>query len=884
MAEPTADLADPADPAALADTDAGAPLAPATRPARPPRAFEVVVVALLALALLLPGIWRYSLVDPWETHYGEVARRMKQDHDWVHLNWQNEGFRSKPVLTFWLMAATYTALGIADDGGYSGEMVSSDKVMLAVRLPFVLLGVMGLTVLWWGLARLVNRRVAWLGFLVLGTCPFYFLVARQGITDMILVSLLIAGLIMFLLAAEDGAEPARPLGRVPLGPGLGHLVEALFPDHVGVGAPRRLGPITLWRRRWIAWDVRWPLAIIIGGFLVVQAWYYLVYFQVQKFPTIRGGLPQPGWFLFGGMSLAVLYIFTPRVFVYVRALFIWPFVGSWSRAVRLGEPGLPSYLLGLIMLGWYPSWPEAHARARQVSDLKPLRARRGAVYALWFWALIGISVIGKGLPGFGIAGVVCALVILFQNRWRQLVDGVFEVQRGIVMTLVTVLPWHIAMWERDGRKFISEWIYFHNLNRAGVGVPGDRGTFDYVLGQAGYGMFLWAALVPLALAAAALVKPVHGRAGRTRFLVAVWAIVATALFSMSQTKFHHYILPAVPAFAILIAFWLDDLLAGRIRPSLVYGGFAAAMVLLLARDLMFEPDRWIEMFTYRHDRPWPSMPPWSIDPSDAFLVMGLCGAAAMVLLGTRLRRFAVASLAVTAIGSALWSMHVYMPIAGTHWGMREAVRTYYEQRQIYGEKVVYYVPHDFRDDWLRLRTHWDFDTFIPLDYQDGQPMAVTVEVQGGSHDLKLTVHGTSREVGPHTIRIQFDPIDLAQAWRTAEASGSDTRRGRRPTRVVDADRLIAWQLYWRGENFWSGDEIWGVLPEMQTALKETDNVAVKRYLADRAIAPEGRRYFIVTEAGRTGSISSIVPTDTARQTIKVLDTTSNKFSLAVFQL
>src|SRR5688572_15626513 len=64
----------------------------------PPRrrlGFELVIVTVLALAMLLPGVWRYSLVDPWETHYAEVSRRMLADHDWVHTDWQHEGFRSK---------------------------------------------------------------------------------------------------------------------------------------------------------------------------------------------------------------------------------------------------------------------------------------------------------------------------------------------------------------------------------------------------------------------------------------------------------------------------------------------------------------------------------------------------------------------------------------------------------------------------------------------------------------------------------------------------------------------------------------------------------------------------------------------------------------------
>jgi hypothetical protein len=37
-------------------------------PRRRSLALEISVVALLALAVLIPGINRYSLVDPWETH------------------------------------------------------------------------------------------------------------------------------------------------------------------------------------------------------------------------------------------------------------------------------------------------------------------------------------------------------------------------------------------------------------------------------------------------------------------------------------------------------------------------------------------------------------------------------------------------------------------------------------------------------------------------------------------------------------------------------------------------------------------------------------------------------------------------------------------------
>src|SRR5688500_15931325 len=149
---------------------------PAAAPPRPVIGLELALVFLLSLAALLPGVWSYALVDPWETHYAEVARRMLQDDDLVQTKWSSEGFRSKPVLTFWLMAGSMSALGVGDDGGYSGEMVSSPMVMLAIRLPFVLFGVLGLCACWWMLARMVSRRAAWLGLLVLGTTPFYLFV------------------------------------------------------------------------------------------------------------------------------------------------------------------------------------------------------------------------------------------------------------------------------------------------------------------------------------------------------------------------------------------------------------------------------------------------------------------------------------------------------------------------------------------------------------------------------------------------------------------------------------------------------------------------------------------------------------------------------------
>jgi hypothetical protein len=71
---------------------------------------------------------------------------------------------------------------------------------------------------------------------------------------------------------------------------------------------------------------------------------------------------------------------------------------------------------------------------------------------------------------------------------------------------------------------------------------------------------------------------------------------------------------------------------------------------------------------------------------------------------------------------------------------------------------------------------------------------------------------------------------------------------------------------------------------MKTAFTKTDNVEFLKYLNDRTRTPLGRRYFLITEAGRATSVRTMLPTQRAKDTFEVLDTTSNKFTLVSFYL
>src|SRR3954452_2035238 len=153
--------------------------------------------ALLLFACLLyfPFAGNYGMWDPWETHYSEVARQMRARGDYVSLWWpgspqdRNE-FWSKPVLTFWLMAIGFAVAGLGGhppsipgdfaNAPFDGEMAVGWTAEWAVRIPFILCGIVCVWAVWELVRRLAGRRAAVWSVLVLATSSQFFYISRQA--------------------------------------------------------------------------------------------------------------------------------------------------------------------------------------------------------------------------------------------------------------------------------------------------------------------------------------------------------------------------------------------------------------------------------------------------------------------------------------------------------------------------------------------------------------------------------------------------------------------------------------------------------------------------------------------------------------------------------
>jgi hypothetical protein len=498
----------------------------------------------------------------------------------------------------------------------------------------------------------------------------------------------------------------------------------------------------------------------------------------------------------------------------------------------------------------------------------------------WAYLLVAVSVLAKGPPGAAVVIVVCGLVVVITRSWSFVLRA--SLPQGIAIMALVGAPWHVAMVLKDGRPWVSEYFGHHWFKRASAGVHGERGTFDFYVQQIGIGAWPWVALYPAGIAAALRRGGKALRHDRVRLAVALWAFGGFAFFSMVETKFHHYILPAVPAFGLLVAFWIDDLLErrpGRQGLLLLVG---VAIVLFVVSDLVGEQKQLIELFVYRYDRPWPSGPPWNVDLGGillGFAAVFSAGLAAMLV--PRIRKPALAGFAAAALVYTFWATNGYMSAAAPHWGQRHLHETYYRQRAIHGLDILYYGLRDLADEWGGDGpTRLEVRSVLPDGFGAGQPATVHIEVP--PQDLAFNLAGTVAALGDNRFWIDVSAAEKAKLANEVGRGRTMPRPAKRPWRQVNADRLIAWQLNWRDENFWTAGEIWGRTQDTQTVFVNTDNKQFLEYVNDPS--RRGRRFFLITEAGRADGLRNVLPTPTAKQTVQKVDTTSNKFTLLSFTL
>ncbi|MCA9549004.1 MAG: hypothetical protein KC933_03145 [Myxococcales bacterium] len=325
-------------------------------------------------------------------------------------------------------------------------------------------------------------------------------------------------------------------------------------------------------------------------------------------------------------------------------------------------------------------------------------------YLTGFYVLMALSTLSKGLAPLVLVGPMVVLYMLVTQDWRVLLRS--RVIFGWALYLLVGSPWYLTLSlfngrDEEGKTFVARfWIHDH-FSRVGAGVHGDRAGLGYFIEQLAYGMFPWAALIPGAIGWSAKVKDRGLPEPRRNALifVLVWALWSYVFFSISQTKFHHYIFPAVPAIAVLVGLWFVHLaedperrLSGWVVLPIV------ALFIVSARDLINDPQNLVNLFTYKYDRDYPR----DINPRlymDAIVALGSVGMVVAYLFRQRGRAMLAFGLMAALFGA--WISHHHFNYLAPHWGQKHLLETYYKEKK--GDEPIYAYQLNWRGETFYSR-------------------------------------------------------------------------------------------------------------------------------------------------------------------------------------
>lgn len=295
------------------------------------------------------------------------------------------------------------------------------------------------------------------------------------------------------------------------------------------------------------------------------------------------------------------------IIMWLATYFFFRFVSSTTHNNRLALTA--TAILGANMLWFLPARAAIADAVLNFSIITSTllalhllyRRKLSPVYQTLIGLLLAVGVLAKGPIALVIPGLTVGLTILMKPYFLESLRilNPFYILTGL---LLGIMPWVLLILNHQGTGFFEEFILVHNLERftSDLGNSHSGSPFYYLLVLL-IGFFPWSVLLLPAIPAT------HRKMGddmksmkpeRAMPLVGlIWLLVVLVLFSFSQTKLIHYIIPALPGAALILAVWAESLEGARhvkklgILLSVIFGVIFLSLnrLLIAARPDMTDP-------------------------------------------------------------------------------------------------------------------------------------------------------------------------------------------------------------------------------------------------------------------------------------------------------
>jgi 4-amino-4-deoxy-L-arabinose transferase-like glycosyltransferase len=199
---------------------------------------------------------------------------------------------------------------------------------------------------------------------------------------------------------------------------------------------------------------------------------------------------------------------------------------------------------GIGMLAWW-AWREGDKKT----------------YLALFYVCMALGMLAKGPVAPFLAAALIVAYAAATREWRLIIRTAWL--PGIFLFCVLALPWYFAVQLRNP-QFFREFIVQHNLSRFSSDLYHHRQPYWYYLPVTLLALVPWVAFIIAAVARTVRVWWAERKSSTAEpdfelqfsVFACCWLVVPAVFFSISQSKLPGYILPAVPAGAILLANYL----------------------------------------------------------------------------------------------------------------------------------------------------------------------------------------------------------------------------------------------------------------------------------------------------------------------------------------
>jgi 4-amino-4-deoxy-L-arabinose transferase-like glycosyltransferase len=240
-----------------------------------------------------------------------------------------------------------------------------------------------------------------------------------------------------------------------------------------------------------------------------------------------------------------------------------PFFGSGMLAFNLetiawGRSGVSDMLLTGCMGGALLAFFLGYAETKPATihhEHKPEKFEVNLWY-LAFYILIALGILAKGPVGIVLPALIISLFLLYLGQFKSVLAEMQAI-RGLLIILFITLPWYILVTWANGQEYINSFFGYHNFERFTSVVNRHSAPWYFYFVVVLLGFAPWSLYLPLAIARLKWWQRNYWqrqpRSQQLGLFALCWFVAIFGFFTIAATKLPSYVLPLMPAAAILVA-------------------------------------------------------------------------------------------------------------------------------------------------------------------------------------------------------------------------------------------------------------------------------------------------------------------------------------------